>query len=504
MIHNKHLRTFVILICMTCTCAISMAQIPEGYYSSLKGKSGANLKNAVYEIIKKADVLSYGSGKGHTWDGFWQTDRTSDGKFIDRYSPESSWVKSTKQGDVGAGMNIEHSFPKSWWGGSKNQAYCDLYNLMPCESGINSKKSNYPMGKVVSGDKGNGATKVGKGSDEKYYWEPSDEWKGDFARGYMYMATCYQNLSWIGTGLQILESNNYPTLQKWAYELYMEWARADKPTELEITRNNAVSKIQGNRNPFVDFPNLMEYIWGDSTDCAFDPAKTVCTENYKGGDSGGETPSDPSYEIIKEYNFTKGDCDFTYKDIENPLNNSLWTVTEKYGWKVSGYSNKTKYTTNTYLISPEIDLSKYSNVLMELNQAVNFMEGKSATDLLSVSVECDGAITPLNDNIKWPAGKDWNFVQSENINLDQFAGKTIQIVFNYTSNTDVAPTWEIKNLSLKGIKTTTGISETKFNDFNATEPYETFTVDGQRINTANKEKGIIIVKQNGKSWKITR
>lgn len=53
----------------------SMAQIPEGYYNSLKGKKGAELKTAVYNVIKNAKVLSYGSGSGHTWWGFWQTDR---------------------------------------------------------------------------------------------------------------------------------------------------------------------------------------------------------------------------------------------------------------------------------------------------------------------------------------------------------------------------------------------------------------------------------------------
>ena len=143
----------------------SMAQIPEGYYNSLKGKKGAELKTAVYNVIKNAKVLSYGSGSGHTWWGFWLTDRDSRGYFIDRYSAESEWVKATSQGAVGSGMNIEHSFPKSWWGGAQNQAYKDLYNLMPCESKINSTKSNYPMGTVASGNKGNGWTKVGNGSD---------------------------------------------------------------------------------------------------------------------------------------------------------------------------------------------------------------------------------------------------------------------------------------------------------------------------------------------------
>lgn len=253
-----------------------LAQIPEGYYSSLKGKKGAELKTAIHDIIKKANVLSYGSGNRKTWWGFWSTDRDERGYFIDRYSAESEWEMSTSQGAAGTGMNIEHSFPKSWWGKTEVQAYKDLYNLMPCKSKINSTKSNYPMGKVVSGDKGNGWTKVGKGTDGKWYWEPADPWKGDFARGYMYMATAYQDYNWVGEqALQILQQGAYPTLQKWAYKLYIQWAKADKPNALEIKRNNDVAKIQGNRNPYVDFPNLMEYVWGDSTNIAFNPETTV-------------------------------------------------------------------------------------------------------------------------------------------------------------------------------------------------------------------------------------
>ena len=220
-----------------------LAQIPEGYYSSLKGKKGAELKTAIHNIIKNAKVLEYGSKKGHTWWGFWSTDRDERGYFIDRYSAESEWVKSTSQGAAGAGMNIEHSFPKSWWGKTEVQAYKDLYNLMPCKSKINSTKSNYPMGIVVSGDKGNGWTKVGEGTDGKKYWEPADPWKGDFARGYMYMATAYQDYNWVGDqALQILQQGAYPTLQKWAYKLYIQWAKADKPDALEIKRNNDVAK----------------------------------------------------------------------------------------------------------------------------------------------------------------------------------------------------------------------------------------------------------------------
>ena len=229
----------MLAVVLSASFTVSEAQIPDGYYSSLKGKKGAALKNAVYEVIKDANVLSYGSGSGHTWEGFYTTDRTDENMVIDRYSYEEHYFGHI--GSAVGGMNIEHSFPKSWWGGSKNQAYQDLFNLMPSETTINSKKSNYPMGEVTSGDIGNGCTKVSNGNNGYKLWEPADQWKGDFARGYMYMATAYQNLNWSGTqALQILQQGEYPTLQKWAYTLYMKWARTDKVDELEIKRNDAV------------------------------------------------------------------------------------------------------------------------------------------------------------------------------------------------------------------------------------------------------------------------
>ncbi len=159
------------------------------------------------------------------------------------------------RGDAVSGMNIEHSFPKSWWGGSSNNAYKDLYNLMPSESKINSSKLNYAMGLVVSGSGGNGYTKVGTGPDGFKVWEPADEWKGAFARGYMYMATAYQDFTWSGEGLKSLTTGDYPTLQPWASELYMEWARQYKVDEIKVTRNERVGALQNNRNPYVDFPN---------------------------------------------------------------------------------------------------------------------------------------------------------------------------------------------------------------------------------------------------------
>lgn len=252
------------------------------YAASLKGKKKAELKTAIYNACQPKKVLSYGSGSGSTWSGFSQTDRYDDNKCRDRYSNDIRYFSSANSTSVVSGMNIEHSFPKSWWGGSSNNAYKDLFNLMPCETKINSSKSNYGMGAVTAVNKNNGCTKVGSGmvnGSVEQLWEPADKWKGDFSRGYMYMATIYQNLNsqYDGEALVSLEKNTWPTLKSWAYTLYLQWEKDDRVDQIEVDRNDAVYAIQGNRNLFVDFPYLAEYVWGDSINVAFDPYTSVTT-----------------------------------------------------------------------------------------------------------------------------------------------------------------------------------------------------------------------------------
>lgn len=487
------------LLLLTATAA--QAQIPDGYYSTLKGKSGAELKTAVHEIIKTADVLSYGSGAGHTWEGFYTTDQADDGMVIDRYSYDKRYFGS--KGSVVSGMNIEHSFPKSWWGGSKNQAYQDLYNLMPCESGINSKKSNYPMGKVTTEKTGNGCTKIGTGSNGYQLWEPADEWKGDFARGYMYMATAYQNLTWSGTqALQILQQGDYPTLREWAYTLYIEWAKDDKVDGTEIKRNNEVCKIQGNRNPFVDFPNLMEYIWGDSIGYAFDPAKTVCTDSYTGG-SGDDPGPLPTETVVYECDFTGGDGGCTMEYVSVPDEEmTIWKRTSQYGWQGSAYYNYANHEAEATLMTPEIDLGNYNKATLWFNHAVNYCSSPSETML--VEIWCDGEATVV-DGITWPAGNSWTFKESGYIAIDEFAGKKIKVGFHYRSTDSEAGTWEIKKIVVTGINDGSGISLPSAGNGvpDLSKPYEAYTVDGRRTDAAT-HRGLMIIRQDGKTWKVNR
>ena len=494
-----------------------LAQIPEGYYSSLKGKKGAELKTAIHDIIKKANVLEYGSGRGKTWWGFWSTDRNENGYFIDRYSAEREWVKSTSQGAPGAGMNIEHSFPKSWWGGATVQAYKDLYNLMPCESKINRTKSNFPMGIVVSGDKGNGWTKVGEGTDGKKYWEPAAPWKGDFARGYMYMATAYQDYNWKGEqALQILQQGAYPTLQKWAYKLYIQWAKADKPDALEIKRNNDVAKIQGNRNPYVDFPNLMEYVWGDSTNIAFNPETTVKSSSYVNGGGGGSIDPDPNpgtTEVnVYQATFTTNDggCKENIISNDSPHDN-IWTRTSQYGWKATAYnkSNKSNHAAEATLTLPEMDLTGYDDAKLTISQAVNFAYSK-APKYLKIEVR---SVDPKDGTVEISQLSDFKVIESNSwifydftFDLSHYCGTKSTISFHYKSDKDICCTWEIKKAAITGKKTATGIKETTtepkdFIDFS--KPYDVYSIDGRKLTPSQTNaNSIVIIRQNSKVIKM--
>ena len=267
----KVYRILAIIIAMQISFATASAQ--ASYYKEIDGKKGGEaLKTALHELIKSHKKISYGSGEDKTWGAFYTTDAAMENgkrRVLDMYSSQKRYFGD--KGSAVGGMNIEHSVAKSWWGGTQNNAYCDLHHLNPSDQNANSRKSNYPLGELTSVSWENGVTFVGKanidGSNQNAY-EPCDEYKGDFARVFMYMFTCYQDLTWEYTWMNY-EKSTYPTLKPWAVKLLLKWHRQDPVSEKEVNRNNAVYAIQGNRNPFVDYPQLADYVWGDSISFVF-------------------------------------------------------------------------------------------------------------------------------------------------------------------------------------------------------------------------------------------
>ena len=269
---------------MTVAAFVAYAEIPAGYYTSLDGKKDAELKNAAYNVIHNLTRISSYSDLPKY---FMTTDVYPDGsrRWWDMYSDIPLYAPSF------SGLNREHSFPKSWWGGLTDvNAYIDLNHLYPSEAKANMAKSNYPLGTVdiaYTPDFDNGVVKVGyavngQGGGAKYVFEPNDEYKGDFARTYFYMVTCYQDYTWTQKYMWMLQQNTYPTLSDWAAQLLLKWSREDPVSQKEIDRNEAVYQFQNNRNPFIDFPALAEYIWGNKKGEAFD------LEHQGGGEPTGD------------------------------------------------------------------------------------------------------------------------------------------------------------------------------------------------------------------------
>lgn len=438
------------------------AVIPPNYYNNANGKKKADLKSALRGIIFNANVLDYGQGAGKTWSGFYSTDRYNGNQVRDRYSNEKFYFPasaSAQSASAVSGMNIEHSFPKSWWGGANNQAYKDLFNLNPSESKINSSKSNYAMGVVTTAKVDNGCTKVGNGTagtKSASLWEPADQWKGDFARSYFYMVTTYSNLTWTGEGLTMLENNEYPTLQKWAYELLLQWSKQDPVDEIEKDRNEAVYAIQGNRNPFVDFPNLCEYIWGDSVNFAFNVDGTVVNPGT-GGDDPGVDPDDPDVPAedlmaLLDNDFTVDAEGWTIKNVTLPAGSDyVWFQDSKYGMKATSFVSKTKNDAEAWLISPEIDLTNMQSASIDFSHAGRYFGNVEKETTLWIS--CNDGVSwtqlPINTNIL--NDNTWTYVDNTT-DLTAYCGEKVKIGFKYVGTTDFSGTWEIKTVKVTGIK----------------------------------------------------
>ena len=270
-------KSLLVLMMVGVMAGVSVAEIPAGYYDAAIGKSGRTLQTTLSDIIDHNDP-----GYDSLWDIYKTTDRRSDGKVWDMYSNTTNFTFGNDQcgsfSSEGDCYNREHSIPKSWRGGSK---YSDAHIVVPTDGYVNNRRGNYPFGEVGSSSytSDNSFSKVGSCKTSGYsgtVFEPNDEYKGDFARIYFYAATRYYSQcgSWSGDGF----SGSFPYLDEWVRKMLLRWHELDPVSEKEIDRNDAVyASRQKNRNPFVDYPELVDLIFGDDTTTPFNPGSSSDT-----------------------------------------------------------------------------------------------------------------------------------------------------------------------------------------------------------------------------------
>jgi endonuclease I len=254
---------------------------PTGYYVTAQGLSGYALKTELYNIIKDHNAQGYSA----IWNFYDSSARDkyfeNDNSILDMYSEKPNGSDSYNYTAVsdqcgnysgeGGCYNREHSFPKSWFGGTIEPMNSDVHHIYATDGYVNSKRSNFPFGEVASASfTSTNGSKLGAAASSLNYsgtvFEPIDEFKGDFARAYFYMATRYENV--IGTwqtkttsSNAVLNGSSNQVFESWVVAMLLNWHNSDPVSQMELDRNQAAFEFQGNRNPYIDHPEFVEMIW---------------------------------------------------------------------------------------------------------------------------------------------------------------------------------------------------------------------------------------------------
>lgn len=199
------------------------------YYDSAEGRTGEALKDALNQIVGKAKATSYDEVKSVLVKADLMEGSTSKLYLIyDSKTTHNKW-------DNAATWNREHVWPQSKLNGAPKG---ESHNLRAADVKTNSNRGNEPFV--------NGTGLYGSRVSGGYF--PGDEHKGDVARIVMYMVVRYPQLNF-GSGIGLLQT-------------FLKWHNEDPVNAFERNRNDVIHDMQGNRNPFIDHPEMAQLIWG--------------------------------------------------------------------------------------------------------------------------------------------------------------------------------------------------------------------------------------------------
>ena len=296
---------YILTLLLTVWCAVgNIYAVEKSYYNSIDGKSGATLREALTTLTYTKHTTDV--GYNWTFDGI----DIVNGEVLDIYST-CTWT-AAQQGKNYSGVcdsyNREHLVPQSVFE-EKTPQRSDRHHLFLADGKVNQIRSSYPFGETDATNGFSGLSNESKalgqfGIASSGYtgnvYEPDDEYKGDVARAVLYMviryatsdvcktyggsANSYPVTTWSNAMFSSSLSTNYGLSDK-AKAVFLAWHRADPVSAKEVARNNGVEAKQGNRNPFIDLPDLVEYLWGDHA------GETVNLSGLTIATGGGSVPT---------------------------------------------------------------------------------------------------------------------------------------------------------------------------------------------------------------------
>lgn len=224
----------------------------DRYYATAQGKEGAELLRALHLIVRTGHVdRGYAQARDEMFSEV--DDLDGDDRIEDVFTGELYGPITGRKNAFDRGINTEHTWPQSK--GATGIAQSDLHHLRPSDIRTNEKRGSHPYGDVIRAEwsvgEGTRQAKLGVDALGETVFEPRDDIKGDLARGLLYFYTRYAQSR---PGRFTLENfkHELPTLLRWHHQ--------DPVTDAERARNDAVQRVQGNRNPFVDRPEFVDQI----------------------------------------------------------------------------------------------------------------------------------------------------------------------------------------------------------------------------------------------------
>jgi len=252
----------------------ALADPPSGYYDSVDFTNPATVRATLHNIIDGHTKIPYTSTATDTWNVLELADQDPNNstRIIDVY-------KNRTQEKFGAGNNFynrEHTWPKSYGfpdDNSSNLPYSDCHMLMLCDISYNSSRSNNIYDDCASGcnsypaDDYNG--EVGVNYRNTTVWETWIGRRGDVARAQFYADVRYSGDTGVepdliltdNTSLIVAVSDNASVAYMGVLQTLIQWHYEDPVDDRERNRNDVVQSFQGNRNPFIDHPEFVAYIF---------------------------------------------------------------------------------------------------------------------------------------------------------------------------------------------------------------------------------------------------
>ncbi|WP_165381418.1 endonuclease [Mycoplasmopsis phocirhinis] len=256
--------------------------VQNDFYASLEGKSGTELINALIKLQKqhRDSTGSYNDLYTTYEDAFTDKYYEKDGSLLDIYgeNPHSNdpfvytFNNKSGSGQEGKGWNREHLIAQSWFA-KADPMRNDAHHVWPTDATVNQRHGNLPYGEVnkTTFTSKNG-TKVGIGvEDNQPVTEVINEFKGDVARAFLYFTLTYKdkNLTSNNVANRFFDSQNNNSIKKPFLDTMLKWAQNDPITQFDLDRNNAIYQHQQNRNPFSDYPELIDVVFNANTEYVF-------------------------------------------------------------------------------------------------------------------------------------------------------------------------------------------------------------------------------------------